>query len=103
MTNPTPDKKVFKENTVALLATNVATGVISRHPTKARKVTYLFFAQPTGLTAPTKETIKEKGFIGFQYNPEQEEIDSGFSIDVYSLANRQDSREDWGILTVWAE
>jgi hypothetical protein len=102
MTTPQPAKKTFKENTVEKLATDVTTGIISRHATKARDVAYIFLALPTGTTAPTADEIKDKGFIGFMDHPEQEIIDSYFGIDVYCLANLEDSKTDYGILTVWA-
>ena len=98
-----PSTITFRENTVKKIATNIKTGTVSRHPTKARGVTYILTGKKTGDPAPSVAEIKNLGVLAFIENPEQEEINSSYAIDVYALANREDGRTDWGILTVWAD
>ena len=74
----------FKQNTVKKIATNVSSGVVSRHNSDGRGMTYLMTYKTTGSDAPTENEIKNEGVIMFKDNPEQEIIANDAAIDVYA-------------------
>jgi len=98
-----PSARSITENEVVKLLTATTSGVICRHPVKGRGLNYVFSYRLTGEAAPEFDDVVRHGFIGFQDNPEQEEIVSTEQIDVYvTCYNNNQSDDETGRLVIWA-
>lgn len=95
-----PARTDILEGQVVKVATNVVTGIISRHWKDKRHLFYYSTYRLTGEAAPTYEEMELEMVRMFQNHPEQESISSTAAIDVYVIAALEDGTTETGILMV---
>lgn len=96
--------KVFPQNTITKILSNITSGVISKHFDNGRDLEYTFYALATGSGSPTQKKFDSNAIRLFKDGEEQSVIDSDTAIDIYVYAvSKSDIKNDdkgWLIISV---